>query len=220
MPRTARAIRAGYCYHVINRGNNKARIFHDNSDYAAFVGLMAAARLKFPLPMLAACLMPNHVHLVFQPAADRDIGHWMHWLFTNHVGAYQRKYKTVGRVWQGRYKACVIQCDHHLLKVMSYVERNALRAKLVRRAEDWEWGSLNWRLRSHPLVTPQQSPVTLPEDWLQIVNEPQQPEELDVMRLSINRQRPIGSDTWVTCAAQELGMESSVRRPGRPKDKR
>jgi len=218
MPRTARAIRAGYCYHVINRGNNKARIFHDYSDYAAFVGLMAAAQLKFPLSLLAACLMPNHVHLVLQPSADRDIAHWMHWLFTNHVGAYQRKYKTVGRVWQGRYKASVIQRDCHLLTVMGYVERNALRAQMVRHAEDWEWGSLNWRLRGHPLVTPQPSPVPLPRDWVNVVNQPQEANELELIRMSINRQRPIGSETWVACAASELGMESAVRRPGRPKD--
>lgn len=220
MPRTARAIRAGYCYHVINRGNNKARIFHDYSDYAAFVGLIAAAQLQTPLSLLAACLMPNHVHLVLQPSADHDIARWMHWLFTNHVGGYQRKYKTVGRVWQGRYKACVIQRDHHLLTVMGYVERNALRAQLVGLAEDWEWGSLNWRLRGHPLVTPQPSPVPLPPDWVNRVNEAQEPDELQRIRTSINRQRPIGSETWVACAARELGMESSVRKPGRPKDKK
>ncbi|MEO8062067.1 MAG: transposase [Pseudomonadota bacterium] len=217
MPRTARAIRAGYCYHVINRGNNKARIFHDYSDYAAFVGLMAAAQLKFPLSLLAACLMPNHVHLVLQPAADRDIARWMHWLFTNHVGAYQRKYKTVGRVWQGRYRASVIQRDRHLLIVMGYVERNALRARMVDQAEKWEWGSLNWRLRGHPLVTPQPSPVPLPADWVKFVNVPQSPDELELIRTSINRQRPIGSEAWITCAARELGMESSMREPHRPR---
>ena len=219
MPRTARAIRAGYCYHVINRANNKARVFHDYSDYAAFVGLIAAAQLRVPLSLLAACLMPNHVHLVLQPQADQDIARWMHWLFTNHVGGHRRKYRTAGRIWQGRYKASVVQRDDHLLIVMRYVERNAMRAGIVSRAEDWLWGSLNWRLRGHPLVEPHPSPVTLPHDWTSLVNRPQTPQELEDLRTSINRQRPIGSESWVSCAARDLGMESSVRKPGRPKDK-
>ena len=110
MPRTARAIVAVFCYHVINRANNKARVFHDDSDYAAFVGLIAAAQARVSVPRLAACLMPNHIHLVVQPSCDGDVARWMHWLFTNHVGAYH----------------------HHLLTVMRYVERNALRAKILR----------------------------------------------------------------------------------------
>ena len=217
MPRTARGIAAGYCYHVINRANNKARIFHDYSDYAAFIGLIAAAQLRNPVALLAACLMPNHVHLVLQPAADRDIGRWMHWLFTSHVSRHHRKYQTGGRLWQGRFRASAVQRDSHLLIVMRYVERNALRAQLVSRAEDWPWGSLQWRMRGHPLVTPHTSPVPLPADWAQIVNAPQTPEELESLRASINRQRPIGSENWVACATQALGMQSSVGTSGRPR---
>jgi len=217
MPRTARGIAAGFCYHVINRANNKARIFHDYSDYAAFVGLIAAAQLRNPVALLAACLMPNHVHLVLQPAADRDIARWMHWLFTSHVGRHHRKFQTGGRLWQGRFRASAVQRDSHLLIVMRYVERNALRARLVSRAEDWPWGSLNWRLRGHPLVMPHASPVPLPADWAQLVNEPQTPEELESLRASINRQRPIGSESWVACATQALGMQSSVGTSGRPR---
>jgi putative transposase len=202
---------------VINRANNKARIFHDYSDYAAFVGLMAAAQLRCAIPLLAGCLMPNHVHLVLQPTADEDIARWTHWLFTNHVGGYHRKYNSTGRVWQGRYKASAIQRDDHLLTVMRYVERNAMRAGIAECAEDWPWGSLNWRLRGHPLLVPDPSPVPLPADWIARVNEPQTEKELEALRTSINRQRPIGSESWVACACRELGMESSLRRPGRPK---
>ena len=67
---------------------------------------------------------------------------WAHWLFTTHARRYHRKHGGSGRVWQGRYKAFVIQGDAHLLTVLRYVERNALSANLVRRAEEWEWGSL------------------------------------------------------------------------------
>ena len=216
MPRTARAIVAGFCYHVINRGNNKAQIFHEDADYAAFIGLMAAAQRKYPLALLGACLMPNHIHLVVQPDHDRAVTRWMHWLLTSHVGIHARKYQTVGRVWQGRFKASAIQRDEHLLRVLRYVERNAMRAELCERAEDWRWGSLNWRSRDPAVFALQPSPVALPKDWIRLVNAPQTAEELEAIRGSINRQRPIGSKSWIKCAAQALEMESSITESGRP----
>jgi putative transposase len=217
MPRRARSIVAGYCYHVMNRANDKARIFHDHSDYAAFVGFMAEAQKRFTLGMLATCLMPNHVHFVLMPSQDDQISKWAHWLFTNHAARHHRKYETVGRLWQNRFKASAIQQDGHLLRVMRYVERNASRANLVSRAEDWAWSSLNWRNRGHPLVTPHQPPFALPENWTELVNKPQSEAELKDLRNAIHRQQPIGADLWVQSTAKLLGVEFSIRPRGRPR---
>ena len=217
MPRRSRAIVAGYCYHVMNRANDKQRIFHDYSDYAAFAGFMAAAQQRYPIGILATCLMPNHVHFVLWPSADDEISRWVHWLFTNHASRHHRKYATVGRLWQNRFKASAIQQDQHLLRVMRYVERNALRAGLVPSAEDWPWSSLSWRNRCHPLLTPDPPPVALPGDWTMQVNQPQTGAELDELRDSIQRQRPIGEKDWVEITAKSLGVEFSIRPKGRPR---
>jgi REP-associated tyrosine transposase len=85
MPRTARAAVGGYCYHVLNRGNDRAAVFHDEDDYAAFVALLRAACARWPLRVLAYCLMPNHFHLAAWPEDDADLAAWMHWLLTTHV---------------------------------------------------------------------------------------------------------------------------------------
>ena len=135
MPRTARASVANYCYHVLNRGNNRARVFHKEDDFAAFADLLVEAKLRHPMRILAYCLMPNHFHLALWPLGDGDLGRWMHWLLTAHVRRYQRHYHSTGHVWQGRFKAFPIQEDEHLLIVLRYIERNALRAGLVERAE-------------------------------------------------------------------------------------
>ena len=145
MPRTARASVGGMCYHVLNRGNGQAKVFHKDADFAAFIKLMAEANERLPLRILGYALMPNHFHLVLWPRGDRDLSCWMQWLLTSHVRRYHRHYQGSGHVWQGRFKAFPIERDEHLLTVLRYAERNPLRAKLVRRAEAWAWSSLSWR---------------------------------------------------------------------------
>jgi putative transposase len=145
MPRTARASLGNWCYHVLNRGNARAEVFHKDADYAAFVALFEPACERLRMRIVGYCLMPNHCHLVLWPYGDGDLGRWMQWLMTAHVRRYHRHYGGSGHVWQGRFKAFPIQQDAHFLTLLRYAERNALRAKLVRRAEDWTWSSLRQR---------------------------------------------------------------------------
>jgi putative transposase len=217
MPRTARSLVAGGCYHLINRGNNRATLFASASDFSAFLRLMAEAQARIELDLLAACLMPNHFHLVASPRAAADASRWMQWLLTTHGHRHHLRLGSSGRVWQGRFKAFPIERDEHLLAVMRYVERNPLRAGLVARAQDWRWGSLAWRTQSSPVVQLSAPPVPLPSDWLARVNQPQSAEELADLRACVHRQRPYGSDAWVETASRDLGLESSVRRRGRPR---
>lgn len=204
----------------MNRGNQKARVFHDNGDYASFLEYMREAQDRLELPVLAVCLMPNHVHLVVRPRADGDIASWLSWLFTTHVRRHHRKYGTTGRLWQGRYKACLIQQDHHLLTVLRYVERNALAAKLVKRAEEWQWGSLNWRTSDFSPLRLTTVPIDLPSWWLEFVNQPMTAAELSAVRESVNRQRPFGAPDWTQDAATRSGMEQSLVARGRPRRQR
>jgi putative transposase len=144
----------------------------------------------------------------------------MQWAFTTQVRWHHAKYESCGRLWQGRFKAFLIQQDHHLLTVMRYVERNALRANLVERAEDWRWGSLGWRSARSPPVELSESPVPLPGYWRQLVNEPQTAAEIAEIRTCVNRQRPFGEQAWVQEKAKELGIEQSLIPVGRPRKKK
>jgi len=158
---------------------------------------MNKAQEHEPLPILAACLMPNHFHLVVRPTHAANISRWVHWLCTTHMSHYHAKYKTSGRVWQGPYKACLIQTDHYLLAAMRYVERNALTARLVQRAEDWTWSSLRWRNHPTPIVGLTQAPIELPGYWTEFVNQPQTAAELKALRDCVNGQKPFGDPLWV-----------------------
>ena len=219
MARTSRAAAGGICYHVVNRGNRRATVFHTPEDYDWFVRLINRACSRIPMRVPAYCLMPNHFHLVVWPYADGDMSRWMHWLLTSHVVRYHKVRGTSGRVWQGRYKSFPIQHDHHLLNVLRYVERNPVRANLVKSAVDWKWSSL---VQQHVSVSPDlacESPVTRPPEWARLVDEPQTLRELEALRRCSFKSAPFGSDTWVRETAADLGLESSLRGPGRPKKK-
>jgi putative transposase len=217
MPRTARASVGGMCYHVLNRGNAQARVFHKDGDFAAFLKLMADAQERLPLRILGYVLMPNHFHLVLWPRHDGDLSRWMQWLLTAHVRRYHRHYGGSGHVWQGRFKAFPIQGDEHLLTVLRYVERNPLRANLVHRAEAWPWSSLTWRASAQRPELLSDWPVPSPTNWMAAVNAAQSEAELAALRKSVARGAPFGEERWSRRVAKRLGLESSLRPRGRPK---
>ena len=123
MPRTARASVGDHCYHVINRGNARAEIFHADGDYQAFLDLLRHASQRISMCILAYCLMPNHFHLALWPYHDGDLSRWMQWLLTAHVRRYHTDHDSSGHIWQGRFKAFPIERDNHLLTVLRYTNR-------------------------------------------------------------------------------------------------
>ena len=167
--------------------------------------------------LLGYCLMPNHFHLILWPHNDGDLGRWMQWLLTSHVRRYHRHYGGSGHVWQGRFKAFPIQEDEHYLTVLRYVERNPLRARLTRRAQAWAWSSLRQRLTGSSDSVLTTGPVAIPSNWSDLVNEPQTEAELAALRRSVQRGTPFGGPRWTKRAAQQLGLESTLRPRGRPK---
>jgi putative transposase len=218
MPRTARASVGGICYHVINRGNGRADVFRKDIDYEAFLKAIGHACVEVPMPVLSFCLMPNHFHLVVLPEKDGDLSRWMHWLLNAHVRRYHKHYHSGGHIWQGRFKAFPIQEDDHLLTVMRYAERNAVRAKLARAAEKWTWCSA--RYWQDGVVRPswlEEGPVARPKNWLKWVNQPLTEAELKALRRCANRGTPYGSAAWMEKIAKRLGLESTLRPRGRPK---
>ena len=217
MPRTARSAVGNACYHVLNRGNGRAEVFHKDGDFAAFVELLAAAQQRLPMRLLGYVLLPNHFHLVLWPHEDGDLGRWMQWLMTSHVRRYHRHYHGSGHVWQGRYKAFPIQQDEHLLTVLRYVERNPLRARLVRRAELWPWSSLAWRANGRRPGMLSAWPIATPRGWIGHVNMPQSEAEVLALGNSIHRGAPFGDEKWTHRTATRLGLESTLRPRGRPK---
>jgi putative transposase len=217
MPRTARASAGGLCYHVLNRGNGRADVFHKDGDFAAFLQLLADANERLPMRILGYVLLHNHFHLVLWPRKDGDLSRWMQWLMTAHVRRYHRHYHGSGHVWQGRFKAFPIEQDEHLLSVLRYVERNPLRANLVPRAEDWAWSSLSWRPSGKRPELLSDGPVSIPRNWVSLVNKPATEAELAALRKSLERGTPFGNERWAERTAKRLGLDATLNPRGRPR---
>jgi putative transposase len=216
MPRTARASAGGYCYHVINRGNARAEVFHADGDYQAFLDLLRDASHRVPMRVLAYCVMPNHFHVALWPQHDGELSRWMQWLLTAHVRRYHRWHDSSGHVWQGRFKAFPIEQDDHLLTVLRYIEQNPVRAHLVTRAEEWRWSSARGWNESVGGPHVDMGPVPRPHPWLDWVNGPIEERDVHRIRQSVNRNAPFGSETWTAVTATLLGLDASLRPIGRP----
>ena len=219
MPRRARVAPGGIVYHALNRGNGRNDLFHRPDDYSAFERIIAEARDRFPIRLLAYCLMPNHWHMVLWPREEGEMTQFLRWLTLTHSQRLHAYRHTTGwgHVYQGRFKSFPIERDQHLLMVLRYVERNALRAGLVERAQDWRWCSLWRRLNGDEQLLLSDWPIEVSIDWVAHVNEAQSAAELEALRCSVNRGTPYGSDTWRMRTARKLGLEFSLHPRGRPR---
>ena len=221
MPRTARQAPGGMVFHVINRGVGKQQLFFNDEDYLAFERVIQETLEKRPMRILSYCLMPNHWHLALWPENDGDLGKFMQRLTVTHVTRWQKNYNMVGygHLYQGRFKSFPVETDDYFYQVNRYVERNALRANLVSKAENWQWGSLwirQFGTAEHQVMLAKW-PIPKPRKWLQYVNEPASESELAAIRKSCVRGTPYGSPDWTSKTAKKLGLESTLRPPGRPK---
>ncbi|MDB5355672.1 MAG: putative transposase for insertion sequence element [Phycisphaerales bacterium] len=220
MGRPLRNAAGGVIYHALNRANGRLRIFDNDGDYAAFETVLAAAVERSGVRLLAWCLMPNHWHLLAWPHRDGQLSDFMRWLTLTHTQRWHahRHDAGSGHVYQGRFKSFPVQEDRHFLIVARYIERNALRAGLVKRAEHWRWSSLwAWTRGSageRALLSPW--PVRRSPDWLNWVNQPQTPAEEQAIQTSIKRGRPFGEDAWQRRTADELGLGTTLAPRGRP----
>ena len=208
-------------YHVINRANARLPLFEKNKDYQLFEEILEQARIKFNMRILSYCIMPNHWHLILYPINDGDVAKFMQWLTLTHTQRWHSQHGTTGNghLYQGRYKSFPVQTNEYLLQLFRYVERNALRAKLVKKAEDWKWSSLYIRESG----TEDQKkilsewPIDMPDNYVKLINELQANTELESLRYSVNKGKPYGKESWINKIIDKFNLNLTLRERGRPK---
>ena len=219
MGRPLRRTPGDFVYHVLNRANGRLPLFETDGDYLAFERVLNEASERVAMRILAYGVMPNHWHLVLWPRQDGDLSRFMGWLTLTHTQRWHAHHHTVGHghLYQGRFKSFVVEQNEYLLTVCRYVERNALRAGLVARAEYWRWGSAWQRSGGSSVVPLSEMPAERPSDWLQWVNTPQMEAELSAIRQSVTKGQPFGNSLWIDQMVTLWSLGSTLRLRGRPR---
>ena len=225
MPRPLRPIAERLVYHVINRGNNRANVFHDDGDYTAFLKAIGDLKRRRSFELYGYCLMSNHVHLLIRPH-ETPISRIMQSLLVSHTQRYHRCHHTGGHVWQGRFKSPVMQDDDHLLTVLRYIEANPLRAGMAADAGGYPWSSFATHGRGQPnelldrLVIYEElarSAAARQRRWARFVHQTSSDAELTALRRSTATRLPFGATRWVERLSGTLGLDLVIRPRGRPR---
>jgi putative transposase len=186
MPRRARSLLPECYVHVINRSAHKVPLFERSKDYRDFLRILREGLDRYPVRLVSYCLMSNHWHLVVAPVGSAVLSRLMHWVTTTHAVRFHKRRPECGHgpVYQGRFKSHPIEGLGHLLRAIRHVERSALAANLVTRAEDWPWGSLADRRRSTPAVPLEGASFLSSRAWIDQVNASHVLDEAPLRHLS------------------------------------
>lgn len=140
MPRIARQKSESGIYHIILRGANRQDIFHNDDDCYRFLKILETYKTQSEISIFAWCLMGNHVHLLLKEGKE-ELAFTMKRIGVSYASYYNRKYKTVGHLFQDRFRSENIENDAYLLSVTRYIHQNPVKAGIVTKPDDWKWSS-------------------------------------------------------------------------------
>lgn len=218
MPRLARIVVPGVPHHVTQRGNRKEQTFFNDEDYALYRSLLGEAAKKAGAEVWAYVLMPNHVHAIVVPKDEDGLRQTFadaHRRYTNHIN---KRNGWTGHLWQGRFGSMAIDGDQ-VVNAAKYISLNPVRAKLVKKPEDWKWSSVAAHLagKDDELVTVKPLLDQVP-DFANFVHEPADDALFADLRRSEKTGRPVGSSDWMTAMERQVGRPIVLRKRG-PKPK-
>jgi putative transposase len=219
MARLARLVAPHQPHHIIQRGNDRQLIFRDADDYQAFLRWLLEASKQFKVAIHAYILMPNHLHLLATPSDQTGMGRMMQWVGRHYVPYYNRKYDRVGSLWQGRFKASVIDSERYLMTCCRYIELNPVRAAIAAHPTDYLWSSYAHHvgMTHDPLITDHplywalgNTPFDREAVYKGLIQQALPPEEVNALTASANKGWVLGPEKF------KLALERSANRRVRP----
>ncbi|MCJ0824506.1 transposase [Luteimonas sp. 50] len=225
MARLPRLDLAGVAQHVVQRGNDRQACFADDGDYLHYRQELGEAALKHDCAVHAYVLMTNHVHLLVTPQAMGAVSRMMQAIGRRYVGCFNARYHRTGTLWEGRFKAAVVDSDTYVMRCHRYIECNPVRAGMVATAGDYRWSSHQHNAHgSHePRLIPHPTYLALgaTEDerraaYLALFAEDLAKDEVDTLRLNTRQQKAWGSERFRAQIEALTQRAAAVRPRGRP----
>jgi len=219
MPRQARIVLPGEAHHITQRGNYQQEIFRETNDFRQYLFYLKECSEKYHIDILAYCLMRNHIHIIGIPHDKESLGMAFNTLTMRYSQYVNRKIKSYGHVWQGRYFSCVMD-EIHLYRAIRYVERNPVRAKKVNSALNYEWSSarIHAGMQNEGFIALGKSFDMSAKEWKAYLYE-EDNVMTDEMRLKTKRGLVVGTETFIKNAEKILKRSLKCLNPGRPKRK-
>jgi putative transposase len=197
MSRLARVVVPHIAHHVTQRGNGRRRTFFGDDDYRLYRDLLGAACAGAGVKVLGYCLMPNHVHLILAPTDEDGLRRALAPVHRRYAGAIHAREKRTGHFWQGRFGAVALD-EAHLAAAMRYVAFNPVRARLVRRPQDWAWSSVQTQLGlAQDAVTATADVRALWPNFREMLELPIDRDAFDRLRKAESVGRPLGDKAFL-----------------------
>jgi putative transposase len=225
MPRRARLSLPGIPWHIIQRGNNRSVCFFSDDDHRLYLDLLTELAERFGCSVHAYVLMTNHVHLLMTPEDTDSAALLMKHLGQRYVQYVNRTYGRSGTLWEGRFRSCLTQAEDYVLACYRYIERNPVRADMVRHARQYKWSSYraNAEGRPDPLITPHEQYRRLGRTWARrrdayraLFKSPLDEQQLDQIRQATNGNYVLGNANFEAEMAAALGRRVQRGKAGRP----
>ncbi len=226
MPRKPRFTLPGVPQHVIQRGNNREPCFLAKQDYRRYLDDLATAAEKYRCRIHAYVLMTNHVHMLVTPMKEHGIGEMMQALGRRYVYYINKTYRRTGSLWEGRYKASLIDSDAYLLTCMRYIELNPIRADMVRHAGEYKWSSYGANAQGrqdrlfspHPLYTALGNTVAERQyAYRELFRHHLDNELLHEIREALNHELVLGRSYFKDKIEATTQRQTRLGDPGRPR---
>ena len=215
MARIARFVVPGAAHHVTQRGNRRERVFFGDDDYELYKHLLAEQSRKHGVACWAYCLMPNHVHLILVPDSATALGRAIGETHRRYSATLNARLRVTGHLFQARYGSAAMD-EEHLIAAARYVSLNPVRARLVRRAEDWRWSStaahLSRRDDGLAIVGPLLDRCS--GRFADLLETEPSAEALSRLRAAETIGRPLGSAAFLDTLVARLGRDPRARKRG------
>jgi REP-associated tyrosine transposase len=220
MPRAARVVVPDHAYHVTQRGNGRQPIFLSDDDRRRYLAWIQHYSSQYQLSLLAYCLMDNHVHFIALPKNREALAKTFSIAHMRYAQYFNTRRHGSGHLWQGRFYSCLLD-DSYLMAAMRYVERNPVRAKLVKQPWHWPWssaathvGHTAGRINLQALNSVTELSA---EAWKQFIDTGDGEEDIRTIRQHTMTGRPLGPLAFVTKLSETIGRRLQALPRGRPK---
>jgi putative transposase len=220
MARIARIVIPDYPHHIIHRGNHREKVFFNDEDRKVYLDFLIQQAKRCGIEFWAYCLMDNHVHFVAVPKKEDSFAKGLAQAHKDYTRRINFRNKWRGHLWEGRFKSCVLD-QKYLYAVMRYVERNPVRAGMVKNAEDYLWSSAKAHVyKKYDGVLSDNFFVREITDWKGYLSDNADDAADNVFIKHVDIGRPLGDKKFIKKLEAIVGKELSRKRPGPKKHKK